>query len=91
MGMQISYRIHSEVSEGNHLSPGKKGYPANLKYKSGNRNFGAAGYYVSTVGLNAADTTYIREQEKQDQIGIISAKKDMQTLLRVASSHTTMA
>lgn len=27
---------------------------ANLKYKFGNRNFGAIGYYVSTVGLNVA-------------------------------------
>jgi putative transposase len=25
---------------------------ANLKYKLGNRNFWATGYYVSTVGLN---------------------------------------
>jgi len=25
---------------------------ANLKYKFGNRNFWATGYYVSTVGLN---------------------------------------
>ena len=27
---------------------------ANLKYKFGNRNFWATGYYVSTVGLNTA-------------------------------------
>lgn len=27
-------------------------YHANLKYKFGNKNFGAEGYYVSTVGLN---------------------------------------
>ena len=27
---------------------------ANLKYKFGNRHFGAEGYYVSTVGLNEA-------------------------------------
>ena len=26
----------------------------NLKYKLGNRHFGAEGYYVSTVGMNEA-------------------------------------
>ena len=42
---------------------------ANLKYKFGNRNFWATGYYVSIVGLNTATIQkYIREQEKQDQI-----------------------
>ena len=42
---------------------------ANLKYKFGNRNFWAGGYYVSTVGLNTATIQkYIREQEKNDQI-----------------------
>ena len=42
---------------------------ANLKYKFGNRNFWATGYYVSTVGLNAQTIQkYIQEQEKQDQI-----------------------
>ena len=42
---------------------------ANLKYKFGNRNFWATGYYVSTVGINTATVQkYIREQEKQDQI-----------------------
>ena len=42
---------------------------ANLKYKFGNRNFWAEGYYVSTVGLNEATIAkYIREQEKGDQI-----------------------
>ena len=42
---------------------------ANLKYKLGNRNFWATGYYVSTVGLNTTTIQkYIREQEKQDQI-----------------------
>ena len=42
---------------------------ANLKYKYGNRNFWATGYYVSTVGLNEATVAkYIREQEKQDQM-----------------------
>ena len=40
---------------------------ANLKYKFGNRHFGAEGYYVSTVGLNEATIKkYIREQEKHD-------------------------
>jgi Transposase and inactivated derivatives len=41
----------------------------NLKYKFGNRNFWATGYYVSTVGLKEATIAkYIREQEKADQI-----------------------
>ena len=40
---------------------------ANLRYKFGNSNFGATGYYVSTVGLNEATIRkYIREQEKED-------------------------
>lgn len=40
---------------------------ANLKYKFGNRPFGAEGYYVSTVGLNEATIKkYIQEQEKHD-------------------------
>ena len=35
---------------------------ANLKYKFGNRNFWATGYYVSTVGINTATVQkYIRE------------------------------
>ena len=39
----------------------------NLKYKFGNRHFGAEGYYVSTVGMNEATIKkYIQEQEKQD-------------------------
>jgi putative transposase len=42
---------------------------SNLKYKFGNRNFWAEGYYVSTVGLNEATIAkYIREQDKNDQI-----------------------
>jgi putative transposase len=42
---------------------------SNLKYKFGNRNFWATGYYVSTVGLNEATIAkYIREQEKHDQM-----------------------
>ena len=40
---------------------------ANLKYKFGNRHFGAEGYYVSKVGLNEATIKkYIQEQEKHD-------------------------
>ena len=40
---------------------------ANLKYKFGNRQFWAEGYYVSTVGLNEATIAkYIREQEARD-------------------------
>jgi len=42
---------------------------ANLKYKFGNRNFWATGYYVSTVGLNQKTIEkYIREQDKHDQL-----------------------
>ena len=42
---------------------------ANLKYKFGNRHFGAKGYYVSTIGLNDATIRkYIREQEEADMI-----------------------
>ena len=42
-----------------------------------NRNFWAAGYYVSTAGLNtAAIQKYIREQEKQDQIEDSLSKKE---------------
>ena len=37
---------------------------ANLKYKYGNRQFWAEGYYVSTVGLNEATIRkYIQEQK----------------------------
>ena len=39
----------------------------NLKYKFGNRNFWAEGYYVSTVGLNIA-TIQKHIREKEDQI-----------------------
>ena len=36
---------------------------ANLKYKFGNRHFGAAVYYISTVSLNEATIKkYIQEQ-----------------------------
>lgn len=50
---------------------------ANLKYKLGNRNFWATGYYVSTVGLNEATIKkYIREQEKEDQIEDKMTKKE---------------
>ena len=42
---------------------------ANLKYKYGNRNFWAKGYFVSTVGLNAEVVKeYIKNQEKEDVI-----------------------
>ena len=43
--------------------------PANLKYKYGNRNFWAKGYFVSTVGLNdEVVKEYIRNQEKEDMM-----------------------
>lgn len=48
-----------------------------LKYKFGNRNFWATGYYVSTVGLNTVTIQkYIREQEKRNQIEDSLSKKE---------------
>lgn len=45
------------------------GRHANLKYKYGNRNFWAKGYFVSTVGLNAEIVKeYIKNQEKEDMM-----------------------
>ena len=50
---------------------------ANLKYKLGNRNFWATGYYVSTVGLNEATIRkYIQDQEKEDQLEDKMTKKE---------------
>jgi len=50
---------------------------ANLKYKLGNRNFWATGYYVSTVGLNEATIRkYIQEQEKEAQLEDKMTKKE---------------
>ena len=50
---------------------------ANLKYKFGNRNFWATGYYVSTVGLNEATIRkYIREQENEDKMEDKLTKKE---------------
>lgn len=50
---------------------------ANLKYKYGNRNFWAKGYFVSTVGLNdEVVKEYIRNQEKEDMMSdSLSAKE----------------
>ena len=40
---------------------------ANLKYKYGNRNFWAKGYFVSTVGLkDEVAREYIKDQELED-------------------------
>ena len=50
---------------------------ANLKYKLGNRNFWATGYYVSTVGLNEATIRkYIQDKEKEDQLEDKMIKKE---------------
>ncbi|MEA4875982.1 IS200/IS605 family transposase, partial [Anaerorhabdus sp.] len=50
---------------------------ANLKYKYGNRNFWAKGYYVTTVGLTAKTVEeYIRNQEKEDMIQDNLSKKE---------------
>lgn len=49
----------------------------NLKYKYGNREFWATGYYVSTVGLNEATIRkYIREQENEDILADKLTKKE---------------
>ena len=49
----------------------------NLKYKFGNRNFWATGYYVSTVRLNEATIRkYIREQENEDMMQDKISKKE---------------
>jgi len=42
---------------------------ANLKYKYGNRNFWAKGFFVSTVGLDTEKVKqYIKDQEKEDMM-----------------------
>ena len=42
---------------------------ANLKYKYGNRNFWAKGFFVSTVGLDTKKVQEnIRDQEKEDMM-----------------------
>ena len=42
---------------------------ANLKYKYGNRNFWAKGFFASTVGLDTKKVQeYIRDQEKEDMM-----------------------
>ena len=55
---------------------------ANLKYKYGNRNFWAKGYFVSTVGLNTETVKeYIKNQEKEDMMeGNLSTKEYKDTL-----------
>ena len=50
---------------------------SNLKYKFGNRNFWATGYYVSTVALNEVTIRkYIREQENEDKMEDKLTKKE---------------
>ena len=52
---------------------------ANLKYKYGNRNFWAKGYYVSTVGLNKETVAeYIRNQEQEDMMHDKMTSKEYQ-------------
>ena len=42
---------------------------SNLKYKYGNRNFWAKGFFVSTVGLDTQKVQeYIRDQENEDMM-----------------------
>ena len=50
---------------------------ATLKYKYGNRNFWAKGFYVSTVGLDTKKVQeYIQNQEKEDMIQDNMASKE---------------
>ena len=50
---------------------------ANLKYKYGNRNFWAKGFFVSTVGLDTEKVQeYIRDQEKEDMMSDNLSKKE---------------
>ena len=52
---------------------------ANLKYKYGNRNFWAKGYFVSTVGLkDEVVREYIRNQELEDMKEAQISKKRIQ-------------
>ena len=52
---------------------------ANLKYRYGNRNFWAKGYYVSTVGLNKETVAeYIRNQEQEDMMQDKMTSKEYQ-------------
>ena len=54
---------------------------ANLKYKLENRNFWAAGYDGSRVGIKTVTIQkYIREQEKQDQIEDSLSRKEYEYL-----------
>lgn len=56
---------------------------ANLKYKFGNRQFWATGYYVSTVGLNEATIKkYIREQETADKMSDKISQKEYEDPFR---------
>ena len=55
----------------------------NLKYKFGNRNFWATGYYVSTVGwYEATVAKYIREQENEDMMQDKLTQKEYTTPLK---------
>ena len=52
---------------------------ANLKYKYGNRNFWAKGYFVSTVGLkDEVVREYIRNQELEDMASDKMSLKEYQ-------------
>lgn len=56
---------------------------ANLRYKYGNCNSGATGYYVSTVGLNEATIRkYIRDQEKEDVLEDKLTKRESHNLFK---------
>ena len=56
---------------------------ANLRYKYGNCNSGATGYYVSTVGLNEATIRkYIRDQEKEDVLEDKLTKRESHNLCK---------
>ena len=58
---------------------------ANLKYKYGNRNFWAKGYFVSTVGLkDEVVREYIRNQELEDMKEAQISKKEYNDLFKGA-------
>ena len=56
---------------------------ANLKYKYGNRNFWAKGYYVSTVGIkDEVVREYIKNQELEDMKEDNLSKKEYVDLFK---------
>ena len=64
---------------------------ANLKYKYGNRNFWAKGFFVSTVGLDTKKVQeYIRDQEKEDMMQDNLSNKEYKDPFKVARVRITV-